>query len=149
MNWKGILRWIILGLVTWLILSLVAGFIFGVINPEAKNNIIMYALGGMLVPVTVFFSYIHYLVGILASSSMSWALLSKRFPKIEIGKLHFLFLSLFSSVFGIIVWLVFPFDRSLAIVGSIFTFLSILLPRLIFKKLMAGTFTASLKMANG
>ena len=143
MNWMGILRWTILGLVTWLILSLVAGFIFGVINPEAKNDFIMYALGGMLVPLSVFISNIHYLFGLFASSSIIWAFLSKRFTSIEIGKFHILFLLSFSSVFGIIIWLVFPLDRSLAIVGAIFTMLSILLPRLISKKLFTGTFTPS------
>jgi hypothetical protein len=143
MNWKGILRWIILGLATWLILSLVAGLIFGVINPEAKKNIIVYALGGMLGPFLFFFVNIHYLFGLFASSSIIWAFLSKRFTSIENGKFHNIILLLFSSIIGIIVWIVFPFDRSLAIVGAVFTVLSILLPRLISKKLIAGTFIAA------
>lgn len=140
MNWKGILRWIILGLATFLILSLVHGLVTGVINPEAKNNIVVYALGGMIVPFAVFFGYLHYLLGLFALASVIWALLCKRFTSIEIGKFHILILLIFSSVFGIIVWIVFPFDRPLAIFGAVFTILSIFLPRLISKKLIAGTF---------
>lgn len=143
MNWKRIILWVGLALAIWFISMMVAGLIFGLINPQAKEQPIIFGLAGMLVPFLFFITASPFIFGLLTIAITIWSEIAKRLPVIE-SSLSYLLLWLggYSILIGVVFWLLFPFERELAAAGGILTILGLIIPRLVSKKLAPGVFSA-------
>ena len=143
MNLKDVIWWFGLGLLVWLAASLLSGFVFGIVKVEASSSIFLRAFGGMVVPLLFFVRYFLIIAGALLATILLWALVVRRFPVLESSRLHqVISLVIYALILGIIVFLLFPFERSLAFFAASFTILSILIPRFLIKKLSPGSFAA-------
>lgn len=142
MNWRRITLWVFMGLAVWLGLMLFSGMVFGLLNPHAKAQPIVYMLGGMLVPLLVFIRYSPFILGLLIGAVIIWVIVAKHIPIIEANKQRLMLnLGMFSFLIGFIIWWWFPLDRSLAPIGAISSIISLMVPRFITKKLSPGVFT--------
>ena len=142
MNWKAIFLWVFLGLIVWFICSLIIGLVFGVRNIPAGGDWMQSALAGMFVPFLAFMVYQPVIFVILLLAILVWISIAKRVPRIETDRHYFpIYLGSYALFIGVLVWLFYPLDRSLAGLATMLTILSFLLPRLIFKKLFNKIFT--------
>ncbi len=141
MNWKAIFLWIFLGLTVWFFCSLIIGLVFGVRSIPAEGGWMRSALAGMFVPFLAFMVYQPVIFVLLLLAILIWISTAKRFPRFEKDRRHFpLYLGLYALFIGALVWLFYPLDRSLAGTAMLLTALSLLLPRLVCRRLSAGVF---------